>query len=812
MARSTSRLALLALLAFVAPAGAQTPLPPSVSADTVFSPPTGINDFDFTPGTSVDATGGVAVHGNRIYTVGETRLNASDPTIGITARRLDGTLDLAFSEDGKHTINIAGTTQRDAGFAVAALPDGRLRILATTDVDAGTQSSQVNLDVAIVGLMPDGTPDTGFGGGDGIVTFPAGAANDVPSRMDVDPDGRIALTGCTIATASGTSCSSAQDFFVSVREPDGSPAAFGVGGVKTFNRAGQAPKPGTTTPMVAMVDRGVDVAFRPGGGVVVLIQVETNPADNDNDWHSVLHAFDDAGADLAAFSEDGDLDLPIGDPDIIPGGLMVHDGRLWVTGAVRSGDNGEAYLARVDPDGNNLVFKAFDIRAAVPAELAVGSQGNDLTVVPGTPDTLVVGGFTTLQEGTSWAAVAFHDFLGDLTAARTGETIFELPRNASGIEQQGTLTSLAPSADGWLAAGGSLLDLNSADTSFGTARLLIDADKRCDLNVEVPRPLEIAFDAGRPASVDVRVTNAGTRACAGALSVAGDYSLRRDGVGGPFETGLLGPGQVVEFAGLELALTGAPKRSDVVSFKLESAADANQANNTRAVRAIFRFCNLVIVPVEPGRLMPSEGSRRFEFTLRNLGTTLCRGVQVRVGGQGRRTSRPEPFTLRAGRSASETVRAALRDGTSGEATIDFIAAADSDTEVANDTAQLGFTVVGIGDSSIRSAGRRTFSGRAAGAGAPLSAKQRRVKRVQVAISRKAGKKCRWATRSGKLRKRSCARPVWITAKGTRSWRLKLKRALPAGSYTVRSRAVIGAGFPEARFSAADGNLRTLRVR
>jgi hypothetical protein len=464
-------------LLLVSSASAQTA--PRIEADRSFAPPTGISDFDFSPGTSVDAASGVAVDGARIYTVGETRIDSSDAAIGITARRLDGTLDPGFSEDGKLTISLAAGAQRDAGYGIAVLPGGLLRVLATTDVDAGTQAAQQNLDIAIVGLKPDGSFDETFGGGDGIVTFPAGAGNDVPARMGIDPaTGRVAVTGCVIAGTSATSCGSGRDFFVAVRNADGSalgaavPGGFDVNGVRTYNRAGSAVKPNTTTEVI-LNDRGIDVAWLPGGGLVSLIQVETNPDDVGNDWHAVVHAFRADGTDDPGFSGDGDLDLPIGDPHVIPGGLLVHGGRIWVTGAVRSGDNGEAFVTRVDPSGANLQFRAFDIRAAVPAELPVGSQGNDLMVVPGTPDTLVVGGFTTLQEGTSWAAAAFQDFEGDLNAWSSGETIFDL-RSASGMDQQGTLTGLAVSPDGWLAAAGSLLDLNNADTSYGTARLLID--------------------------------------------------------------------------------------------------------------------------------------------------------------------------------------------------------------------------------------------------------------------------------------------------------------------------------------------------
>jgi hypothetical protein len=82
-----------------------------------------------------------------------------------------------------------------------------------------------------------------------------------------------------------------------------------------------------------------------------------------------------------------------------------------------------------------------------------------------------------------------------------------------------------------------------------------------------------------------------------------------------------------------------------------------------------------------------------------------------------------------------------------------------------------------------------------------------VARVEVAISRKAGRKCRFVTRSGRLSgPRKCTKPVWLKAKGTTSWSLATKRRLRRGSYTLRVRARDIAGNVQARPAR-----RTLRV-
>jgi hypothetical protein len=83
-----------------------------------------------------------------------------------------------------------------------------------------------------------------------------------------------------------------------------------------------------------------------------------------------------------------------------------------------------------------------------------------------------------------------------------------------------------------------------------------------------------------------------------------------------------------------------------------------------------------------------------------------------------------------------------------------------------------------------------------------------VARVEVAIARKVGKKCRFVTAGGKLGKaRGCSRPLFLKAKGTTAWSLRLKRKLPRASYTVLVRARDAAGNLQSKAAK-----RTLRVR
>ncbi len=90
-------------------------------------------------------------------------------------------------------------------------------------------------------------------------------------------------------------------------------------------------------------------------------------------------------------------------------------------------------------------------------------------------------------------------------------------------------------------------------------------------------------------------------------------------------------------------------------------------------------------------------------------------------------------------------------------------------------------------------GRLRISGTATDRG--CGAKGRgRVRRVQVAVARRAGRRCRFVTRAGRLTKaRSCRRPVLLKPRGRVRWTLTVKRPLPRGRYSVYVRASDRAG-------------------
>jgi hypothetical protein len=120
----------------------------------------------------------------------------------------------------------------------------------------------------------------------------------------------------------------------------------------------------------------------------------------------------------------------------------------------------------------------------------------------------------------------------------------------------------------------------------------------------------------------------------------------------------------------------------------------------------------------------------------------------------------------------------------------------------------------VGDSAVRSRSARRISGVASKGRGPLKAASLRVTGVEVSVRRLGGSKktCSWLrSTAGTLVRGSCTSPRWVRASGSSSWRVALRRSLPAGHYEIRSRAGIAAGFKEAVYSAKDGNKVELRV-
>ncbi len=320
----------------------------------------------------------------------------------------------------------------------------------------------------------------------------------------------------------------------------------------------------------------------------------------------------------------------------------------------------------------------------------------------------------------------------------------------------------------------------------------------------------------------VRVNNHGTAPCMGDISLSPGYELRLEGRAGPIATGMLLPGASYLTQGAQVVYGGSRRRSDVIELRVSAARDADQRNNVQRLRVVFSYCDLRPSRVGASGLVPNEGSRRFEFLLRNIGTAPCRRIRLSAVRGARSRGSTDPFTLGAGRSASEEImaRVAGRPRVGRRVKMRFRAQADEDVNPGNDAASVTPLVVGVGDTDARAPGRHVtgFEGRARPGGGPLKPRRLRVTRVDIAV-RRLGGGCRWLAshaarfrNAGAPRGRGCKRAVWLRAQGTRSWRYPLARALPPGRYVLYTRATIAAGLREASFSARDGNEITFTAR
>ncbi|HET9197924.1 MAG TPA: delta-60 repeat domain-containing protein [Solirubrobacterales bacterium] len=154
----------------------------------------------------------------------------------------DGQIDPGFGQGGKVVVPVPGGAEART---VAVQPDGRI-------VVAGAAKVGLTFDFLIARFNADGSPDGGFGGGDGIETVPVGAAFDEAEAVAIGPGGHILATGRTDLPADKEGAG------VAVLKANGEPDP-------AFN--------GTGTLVVEAspdeFDEGVAIAERPDGRILV---------------------------------------------------------------------------------------------------------------------------------------------------------------------------------------------------------------------------------------------------------------------------------------------------------------------------------------------------------------------------------------------------------------------------------------------------------------------------------------------------------------------------------------------------------------
>jgi uncharacterized delta-60 repeat protein len=192
----------------------------------------------------------------------------------------DGVLDTSFAGGtGLFTFGFGDGLEarydRVVDLAVAA--DGRILLLGHSS-DSGTYTEP---DLTLGRLLPDGTPDVGLGGGDGILTAGlAGYGQAVPPAITPSQDGRILVAA---AAAPGPEQPPGAPFVVGRFNADGSAdSGFGSGGVAAVS-FGTGAETGAEARAIAVVPTGQVLVVGAAGGDFALARLVGAPADDPDD-------------------------------------------------------------------------------------------------------------------------------------------------------------------------------------------------------------------------------------------------------------------------------------------------------------------------------------------------------------------------------------------------------------------------------------------------------------------------------------------------------------------------------------------------
>jgi uncharacterized delta-60 repeat protein len=190
---------------------------PNGTLDPAFGGGDGQVTTDFAGAT--DFVQAIARLGSGDFLVAGTSQTPSfEQRIAVAEYLPNGTLDPAFSGDGKVVVNmVPGESETVAGLVVR--PDGKILVgvSARNGVSASSQS-----DIGLLLLRPDGTIATSFGGGDGKVFQDFGGSED-PSAMARDSNGKLVFVSVAPTSPQAT-------WVFRLTAVGGKDAGFGTGG------------------------------------------------------------------------------------------------------------------------------------------------------------------------------------------------------------------------------------------------------------------------------------------------------------------------------------------------------------------------------------------------------------------------------------------------------------------------------------------------------------------------------------------------------------------------------------------------------
>lgn len=354
-------------------------------------------------------------------------------------------LDTTFGDAGATMLAI-GDTWAQANDALVQ-PDGRIVLAGRANVGGADPGPRV----AIARLLPDGTPDASFGGGDGVVTIKAGDGGEARAIVQ-QADGKLLAVGTTDADWG------AMPRWSLVRvDADGAlDDGFGDGGVVEIGFGPFAGEEG--------IGGSASSVALEGDGQVVVAGFEYFEGSTMNVQRQVVARFDADGELDTSFGDGGYVDFALGSGNEEPVGVGVTDaGRIVVGSTPYVGGRYQAAVAALTSDGGfDMDFGDDGVRTLDLADAdLIGSDLQGMTLLG--DGSVVLAGQGSGPDG--WA-LAF----GRLTADGGVDTAF----GDGGRVQLPLEGTSAVANDVAVAHDGSLVAAGSAGEELAVARVRAD--------------------------------------------------------------------------------------------------------------------------------------------------------------------------------------------------------------------------------------------------------------------------------------------------------------------------------------------------
>lgn len=351
-----------------------------------------------------------------------------------------GTLDLAFSEDGKVALRPFGSDGDAAD--VLALPEGKIIAVGVLP-GAGAGG-----DFAVVRFNPDGSLDTTFDA-DGIVTIDFGGTHDFAWAVALQTDGKIIVAGNTGFGGSFL------DFAVARLNPNGSPdTAFSGDGKVTTDFSGFA-------------DYGSSVVIQADGKIVV-----GGRADIGNSADFGLARYNTDGSLDPAFSGDGKAIFDVGGADDIAQDIKLQpDGKIVAAGARLAFDSTQDFVIyRVTPTGT--LDTSFDTDGIVTTDFSGGQEiASSLALLQ--DGRILVAGESRPSGGVRDSAFARYNPNGSLDTTFDGDGLFKVSLYSS-FSSEESIFDIQLQNDGKIAAAVFVQPGSLSPIGFGAARINAD--------------------------------------------------------------------------------------------------------------------------------------------------------------------------------------------------------------------------------------------------------------------------------------------------------------------------------------------------